>query len=104
MLSMGQRRRLLLARAFYRRPALIVLDEPAAHLDRPGRDQLIEAITELKDGGSRIVVASQSNRLGRIADKTYMLRRSSRRKRNSSANGTATVTPLTASPTANGPS
>ena len=76
LLSAGERRRLLLARAFHGRPRLIVLDEPAAHLDRPGRDQLINAIDELKASGCSIVVTSQSNRLGQVADQTYLLGRS----------------------------
>jgi len=81
LLSSGERRRLLLARAFYGRPHLVVLDEPAAHLDRPGRDRLIEAINALKASGSIIIVTSQSNRLGQIAEQTYMLGRSRMRPR-----------------------
>ena len=81
LLSSGERRRLLLARAFYGRPRLVVLDEPAAHLDRPGRDRLIEAINALKASGSIIIVTSQSNRLGQIAEQTYMLGRSRMRPR-----------------------
>ncbi len=100
LLSAGERRRLLLARAFFGRPRLVVLDEPAAHLDRPGRNQLIEAINTLKAGGSSIVVTSQSNRLGQIADQTYML---GRRKQNRSASRRDQVAAVETLQTVNGP-
>ncbi|MGY2286186.1 peptidase domain-containing ABC transporter [Pseudomonas gingeri] len=46
-LSSGQRQRLLIARALYRRPQLLLLDEPTAHLDRASRDVVIETIRQL---------------------------------------------------------
>ncbi|WP_017903437.1 peptidase domain-containing ABC transporter [Pseudomonas asplenii] len=46
-LSSGQRQRLLVARALYRRPQLLLLDEPTAHLDLAARDVVIETIRGL---------------------------------------------------------
>ena len=57
-LSGGQRQRIALARAFFGEPALVILDEPDAHLDADGRAALMRAIAAHKArGGSAVVVA-----------------------------------------------
>ena len=57
-LSGGQRQRIALARAFYGDPAVLVLDEPDAHLDRAGAEALNRSIVEHKaHGGSAVIVA-----------------------------------------------
>jgi energy-coupling factor transport system ATP-binding protein len=50
-LSMGQKYRLILAGHLAMAPDLLLLDEPAAQLDRPGLDRLAETIRRLKDRG-----------------------------------------------------
>ena len=72
-LSGGERKRIALARAFYRQPRLIVLDEPEANLDRRSRRVLHLALQALKSQGSTIVVTSQSKRFGENADKILIL-------------------------------
>ena len=58
MLSKGQTQRIALARALYREPFLVVLDEPNAHLDHEGDEALADAILSIKSrGGIAIVVA-----------------------------------------------
>jgi ATP-binding cassette subfamily B protein RaxB len=54
-LSGGQRQRVLLARALYRKPKLLILDEGTSHLDVGHERQVSEAISKL--GITRIVVA-----------------------------------------------
>ena len=57
-LSGGQRQRITLARAFHGDPAVVILDEPDAHLDAAGAEALGRAVAELKArGGAAAIVA-----------------------------------------------
>lgn len=57
-LSGGQRQRIALARAFFNDPAVVILDEPDAHLDREGTAALVAAIAALKSRGNSAIVVS----------------------------------------------
>ena len=54
-LSTGQRQRIILARAFYRNPRILILDEATANLDHDTEVSLSEHISSLR--ATRIVVA-----------------------------------------------
>lgn len=72
-LSAGQRQRVGLARALFRNPRVIILDEPNASLDRVGEAALLRALNSLKKMGATIViVAHHANMLGG-ADKILAL-------------------------------
>ncbi|MEO7826561.1 MAG: peptidase domain-containing ABC transporter, partial [Allosphingosinicella sp.] len=60
-LSGGQKQRLLLARALYRRPRLLVMDEATSHLDAARETAVVKATAEL--GVTRIVIAHRRETL-----------------------------------------
>jgi ATP-binding cassette, subfamily C, type I secretion system permease/ATPase len=66
-LSAGQRQRIALARALYRDPFLVVLDEPNSNLDAEGDQALTQAILGVRArGGIAIVVAHRTNALAGV--------------------------------------
>ena len=67
MLSAGQRQRIALARALYRDPFLVVLDEPNSNLDTEGDKALTQAIMRVRArGGIVVVVAHRSAALAGV--------------------------------------
>ena len=62
-LSAGQRQLIALARAVYGHPALVVLDEPNAHLDSAGEAALAQAIAALKAQGVTVVLITHKAQL-----------------------------------------
>ena len=57
--SGGQRQRIALARAVFGDPALVVLDEPNAHLDGDGEWALVNALDRLRERGVTVVLVAQ---------------------------------------------
>ncbi|MEM6554922.1 MAG: peptidase domain-containing ABC transporter [Pseudomonadota bacterium] len=70
LLSGGQRQRVLLARALYRHPKLLFLDEGTANLDAQAEAQIAELISSLPI--TRIVIAHRPALIER-ADKVYLV-------------------------------
>lgn len=74
VLSGGQRQRIALARAVFRVPRLVVLDEPNANLDTEGEQALLATLRELKRLGSTVVLVAHRPSLMVSMDRLLMLR------------------------------
>lgn len=73
-LSLGQSQRVALARALYKEPALLVLDEPNAHLDQDGESALVEALKDAKARGAAILIVAHRAGVLALADRLAVLR------------------------------
>ena len=66
-LSAGQRQRIALARALYRDPFLVVLDEPNSNLDSDGEKALTAAILGVRSrGGIAVVIAHRPSAIAAV--------------------------------------
>ncbi|WP_241483568.1 ABC transporter ATP-binding protein [Rhodococcoides fascians] len=73
-LSGGQMRRVVIAGLIVNRPRILVLDEPLAGLDPPGRTEIIDVLGSLRRQGIAIVVISHDvDGMDRICDRTVVL-------------------------------
>ncbi len=71
-LSTGQVRRLALARAFLRDPALLILDEPTADLDPESAAVVLAAVEHLRVGRTVLLIAHRPE-LAATADRIVLL-------------------------------
>jgi ABC-type protease/lipase transport system fused ATPase/permease subunit len=73
LFSGGEKQRLGLARAVYKSPQLIVLDEPNSNLDKKGEDYLMQTLERLKGRGCTVVVVTHRKQLLRLANKLLVM-------------------------------
>lgn len=62
--SGGQAQRIALARLYYRKPKIIILDEPTAFIDMAGKTLFHDLITDMKQYSTIIIVTHDSNIIG----------------------------------------
>ncbi len=79
LLSMGQRKAVALARAFYGSPPLVILDEPFPHLDKTTTTALHKAFEQLKADKTILLVTSQYKSDSKYADKVILFERKKHR-------------------------
>lgn len=73
-LSVGQAQRIALARALFGSPAVLLLDEPNAHLDAEGESHLIATLADLKRQKVTIIIVAHRLRVLESSDKLLVLR------------------------------
>ncbi len=74
ILSEGQKQRIALARALYKKPVLLVLDEPNAHLDNRGELALIRALEHMKKINTTIIIITHHPSVLKVVDEVIILR------------------------------
>jgi putative ABC transport system ATP-binding protein len=67
-MSGGQQQRVAIARALAHDPAVILADEPTAHLDYIQVEGVLKLVRDLADDGRLVVVATHDERLIPLAD------------------------------------
>lgn len=70
-LSAGQRQRILLARALYRKPKLLLVDEGTAHLDLDNEQRVSATIAQL--GITRIVIAHRPATIAAASRRLFLM-------------------------------
>ena len=72
-LSGGQRQRIALARALYRLPRIVILDEPNASLDAEGETALLAALQSLKAANRTVILITHKTNILAMMDKILVL-------------------------------
>ncbi len=73
-LSGGEQQMLAISRSLMGRPSLLLLDEPSVGIAHRLKIQIFEAIREIRDGGTAVLLVEQDARSTlRIADRIYVM-------------------------------
>jgi ATP-binding cassette subfamily C protein len=72
-LSAGQAQRIALARALFRNPQYLILDEPNSNLDAEGDQQLVQTLEQLKEKGRTILLVAHRLSVLPIVDRLMVI-------------------------------
>ena len=72
-LSAGQSQRIALARALFRNPPILILDEPNAFLDADGEAALLDALQQARDRGATVLLVAHRKSVLAIADRLLVI-------------------------------
>jgi len=72
-LSGGQRRRVLVARALVGEPAMLVLDEPTANMDRESERRLYNTLSTLKGETTILIVTHDMRQVSALVDRVFCI-------------------------------
>jgi ATP-binding cassette subfamily C protein len=72
-LSAGQAQRVALARAMFRKPSLLILDEPNANLDAEGDQTLTRALEQAKNEGTTIILVAHRMSVLPLVDRIMVI-------------------------------
>ncbi|MBX5468072.1 MAG: ATP-binding cassette domain-containing protein [Firmicutes bacterium] len=77
-LSYGQQQRVAFARAWVRRPRLLLADEPTGNLDAATAESVLDLVAAMREDGATVIVTTHDRRLlGRLGGKVLELPSSS---------------------------
>ncbi len=72
-LSGGQRQRLVLARALYRNPSVLILDEVTNQLDEEIKHNILTMLKELSQNGATVILASHDISVSKFANRKFVI-------------------------------
>ncbi|MCK9602116.1 MAG: ABC transporter ATP-binding protein [Sphaerochaeta sp.] len=70
-LSGGQRRRVLVARALCAKPSMLILDEPAANMDKESERRLYATLANLKGETTILIVTHDMRQVSDLTDRVF---------------------------------
>ena len=72
-LSGGQRRRVLVARALCAKPSMLILDEPAANMDKESERRLYATLANLKGETTILIVTHDMRQVSDLTDRVFCI-------------------------------
>jgi len=69
-LSVGQRQRVAIGRALFKKQKLILADDPSASLDKSSAEIVIKSLLELKKSGTTLIIATHDSAFDNLSPET----------------------------------